>query len=175
MVRGRQVAVRRGRVGRSFPARQTSRDWGRTANSGVIAVGPTTKVLLALFAGQNTDVTIRRTEGRLWVQSDQAAVAELQSGAFGAIVVNDVAAALGVTGIQGPATDEESDLWLLHGYIKQTSSLGSLSGPMGVAYDLHSSAMRKLPLGASMALMVENNSASTDFTVSFGMAVLVSH
>ena len=131
-------------------------------------------MLLATFVDTADDVTVRRIEGRLWVQSDQAGVAELQTGAYGVEVVNSVAAALGVTGIQGPSTDEDSDLWMLHGYIKQSSSI-DLAGPMGYAYSLHSAAMRKLELGATLAVMVENNSAVTDFAVNFGISILVSH
>ncbi len=139
-----------------------------------MSVGPVTKVLLATFADTGNDVTVRRIVGRLWVQSDQAGVAELQVGAFGVQIVNATAAALGVTAIQGPFTDEDSDLWMAHGYIQQSSSI-DLAGPMGYAYAFESRAMRKLELGATIAIMVENANASTDFTVSIGLAILVSH
>ncbi len=70
-------------------------------------------MLLGSFVDTVSDVTIRRAIGRFWIQSDQAAVAEPQLGAFGLMVVSTVAATLGVTAIPGPTTNDEDEAWFL--------------------------------------------------------------
>ncbi len=74
-----------------------------------------TKILLGVFVLSNVGIgeTVRRTIGNIWVVSDQAAADEVQVGAFGCIVVTDLAAAAGAASIPGPFTDANDDGWFV--------------------------------------------------------------
>ena len=59
--------------------------------------------------------------------TNETAASENQLGAFGIALVNDVAAALGVTGIPGPATDALWDGWFVS--VKHTQIQLICQGP----------------------------------------------
>jgi len=63
--------------------------------------------------------TIVRTRGLVHIRSDQAAASEDQNGAFGMGIVNDVAGALGITALLGPATDCGWPGWFVHQFVNQ--------------------------------------------------------
>ena len=153
-----------------------NRAWSGVVSTSGTAVAAATKVLLGSFNPTTSgDVTVLRTVGTFMIHSDQTAATEQQSGAFGCILVNDVALALGVTGIPGPVTEISDDGWFLyqsfHQRFTQLSAVGfSAQGAMLYQYD--SKARRKVEDGRSVAIMVENSSASAGFTIQFSMRLL---
>jgi len=173
------------RAGRSFvrsraPKRQT--DWGLSIESvAPITVAPATKVLLATFAPLVLSLfapsTIVRTRGYLTVVSDQRAVIESQIGGFGVAFVNSVAAALGVTGLPGPTSDDLFDGWFVH----KTFGQQMLSGTdvafqqtmASDSYEIDSKAMRKFDSDMALVVMVENSHATQAFEVLTSLRFLV--
>ena len=104
---------RRGFVPRR--AKRAAPAWGYVEiPNTIVAAG--NKTLLGTFILSNPPLgeTILRTHIRLWVGSDQVAVAEFQQGAFGMMVVTDRAAAAGAASIPGPFTDGGDDGWFVH-------------------------------------------------------------
>ena len=124
--------------------------------------------------------TVRRTRGQLLVFSDQGANQELQSGAFGAIVVNDLALAAGVASIPGPVTDESDDGWFVwqpFGTLSAASGTGGNTIPVpALNFEYDSKAMRKVEEGFGIAFMVENSSATLGLQIwdSFSMLSSIS-
>ncbi len=106
----------------------------------------------------------------MYVTSDQPTSVEDQHGAFGAIVVNDIAAALGPTGIPGPFTDGSDDGWLVHQGLAQQSANSVASQAIG--YEIDSKAMRKIEPGFQLAYMIENFSAIHVMNVDLTIRVL---
>jgi len=157
------------RTRQSFPSRRRpNRSWAGFANTGLITVGVSTKVLITSFSlsNPNIDETLLRHVGRLLVQSDQLAASELNIGAMGGIIVTDLAIAAGAASIPGPVTDRADDGWYLYVPIVQNirvaDATGFSNGTAGV-YDFDSKAKRKLQEGQQLAIMVENASASFAF------------
>jgi len=111
-----------------------------------------------------------RTRARLAVITDQTAATEEQNGAFGMIVVTDLAAAAGAASIPGPFTDGGDDGWFLHQSITQ---MNGISGSAPEIYDIDSKAMRKVEDGSVIAIMVENVSTPADgFLFTFAARLL---
>ena len=90
-------------------------DWARATQLTPASLGIGVKIILASVTLSNPGIaeTVRRTILDYTILSDQVAVTEVQSGALGMIVVNDVVAALGITAVPGPVTDRNDDGWLL--------------------------------------------------------------
>ena len=157
-------------------------DWARIVPSGMTTVGVSTKVVVATFTLSNVGIseTVRRVRGRVLATSDQVAVGEAQLGAFGLIVVNDVALALGATGIPGPVTEASDDGWFVWEpliVISQASD-GQSSGGVGAYtsrmcnFEFDSKAMRKVEEGFGIAVMVENEHASAAMEFAVGISLL---
>ena len=154
-------------------------NWGRLASPAWVTVAAATKVLFVPFLLDNPGIseTIRRTRGRFGFHSDQGAGLEELSGAFGAVIVTDAAAAIGITAIPGPVTDASDDNWFLW-----ESFMGNLSNNVGgniastnvpmVAFD--SKAMRKVETGFQVAFVVENASATTGLNFIMSISLLSS-
>ncbi len=159
------MAFRRARGGHavisSRPRRLT--EWlARDGQVASVAMSANTVVLDAtLDAAEKAKLpfTVVRTIGRLFVISDQAAGAEDQVGAIGALVVTDTASALGVTAIPDPVTDGDSDVWFLFKHFSGSSS-GINTGRMGWGVDFDSRAMRKVQEGEDIAFVITNQSTS---------------
>jgi len=115
--------------------------------------------------------------GSMWA-SDQAAAMEEISGAWGAVIVTDAAAAIGITAIPGAVTDASDDNWYL--WEPFGAVLGNDPGAAGNAAstlamtDFDSKAMRKVESGFQIAFVVENASASTGLMFSAGISLLSS-
>ena len=126
-------------------------------------VATSSKVLVASQPSTTgIDQTIRRNLGTLTIVSDQAAASELQIGAFGMIIVNDLALAAGAASIPGPVTDLDDAGWLV--WVPLVRRGADVVGqPAETFIDFDSKAMRKLPSGYNIAAMVENASASFAF------------
>ena len=160
---------------RSFSARRTAprTDWARLVQALPVTVAAGTKVLIATFTLSNTGIseTVRRTRGRLWISSDQSAAPEEQFGAFGLVVVNDLALAAGAASIPGPVTDASDDGWFVWLPFLQNSALG-LGAPFGYGYDFDSKGMRTIDDGFGIAVMVENSHATEGLNFAMGMSLL---
>ena len=95
------------------------------------------------------------------------------SGAFGMIVVTDVAAAAGVASIPGPVTDASDDGWFVHQFFATKTELESAVGfsqQVLTQYVIDSKAKRIVEDGSVIALVVENSAGSTlQFHLQFRM------
>ena len=108
--------------------------------------------------------TVVRVRGELWVASDQQVASEEPFGALGFAVVSDTAAALGVTAVPDPITDEASDLWFVHQFWQTglvfLSGVG-VSGSWWDRYSFDSRAMRKVQEGEDIAVVLANASSTS--------------
>ena len=153
-------------------------NWGRTIFS-LVTVGASTKVLLGVFILDNLGIaeTVRRFRGRFLVVSDQVANTEINTGAFGMIVVNDLAAAVGATAIPGPFTDASDGGWFVwEPIVSLSSAANGAAGVMqtGGMIDYDSKAMRRIEPGFQIAIMAENAGASFVWQIAVGMSLLTS-
>ncbi len=127
------------------------------------------------MSNPNIDETVLRTVGLISIQSDQAAAQEEQIGAFGMIVVNDLAVAAGAASIPGPITDRGDDGWHLYVPFAQTLSVATVVGFHGnfaTQYGFDSKAKRRVEEGSQIAIMVENAHATHGLLVSFVFRML---
>ncbi len=169
----RRTLQRRSNQGR----RRANRGWTGTIAATPVLVPAASKVLLATFILDNDgiDETILRTVGGISIQSDQASSGESQIGAFGLTIINDVAGALGVTGIPDPVSEVADDVWFTYvpfaSHITVSSAVGfSAQGGNYFAFD--SRAKRILESGYRVAAMVANSSASHGFFATLVMRML---
>ena len=171
------VADFRRRGGRSFPPRQTTRDWARSITTANVTVAAASKVLLVGFTGGGIDTTVRRVIGKLWVESDQHTVAETQVGALGGMVVSSIAFAAGAASIPGPFTERSEETWSLWvPFVMRSEGVADTGiGAHGLMFDFDSKAQRKLPGGSVYVLMIENAHASEGLECLLAVSLLVSH
>jgi len=179
------VTLRRGVVRGRLPARghRAPTSWARAVPVTGTTIALSTKALVASVVLSNPGIgeTVRRCRGTLRISSDQAAQFEEISGAMGAIVVNDVAFALGVTGIPGPVTEANDDGWFVWLPFQQvsvgtqgTSPATVFSSHASLSYEWDSKAMRKVAEGFSVAFMVENASDTHGLDVELAFSILSS-
>ena len=157
--------------------RRTGTDWGRLVSVAYVVVAAGTKVLVATVSLSNPGIgeTVRRTRGRLSIESDQAAAFEDQVGAFGMIVVNDLAIAAGVASIPGPVTDQNDDGWFVWVPFGQSSQLNAADvGFSSREYEFDSKAMRRVEEGFTVAVVVENASPTDGLAIWHGWSQLSS-
>ncbi len=136
-------------------------------------VAPATKVLVNIIVLSNPGIgeTVRRTRGTIMVQSDQEGTSESQFGAVGFVVVNDLAIAAGAAAIPGPFSDQDDDGW----YVWQPLLANFGAGEnWAQIYEYDSKAMRRVEEGFSVAVMVENASATTGLDVGICISSLSS-
>ena len=116
--------------------------------------------------------TITRTVGICHIDSDQSGASEVQLGAIGAGLVNDVAGALGATGVPGPATDCGWSGWFMHQFFVNSflfvSGVGTQTTGKVLMFD--SRAQRKVSAEEDIIFMVENfGTVGLRFGLSFRM------
>ena len=148
---------------RTFQRREPGRtNWARIVVAPV-AVPAVSKVLLVTFALDNPGIseTVRRTRGRFLAASGQSSNMDEVIGAWGAVVVTDAAAAIGITAIPGPITDASDDNWFIwESFLSMradapgASVSASTMANAGEMYD--SKAMRKVATGFQLAFVVES-------------------
>ena len=151
-------------------------NWARAVSgSPQVVASAGQKVLVASVTLSNPGIgeTVRRTRGRFFVTSDQSAAQESQLGAFGMIVVTDVAAAIGITAIPGPVTEANDDGWFVWFPIMQRSS-DQTQSRSGWEYEFDSKAMRRVEEGSQIAVMYESASASAGAEIVTGFSLLTS-
>ena len=137
-----------------------------------VTVGATTKVLIAVGSSPvSIDLTILRTRGMLMAFPGTPTADRFISGAFGIMVVTDIAAAAGAASIPGPATDASDDGWLVHEWLLSEFEFGTAVGMnpnMGLARAFDSKAKRILEPGSSVVAVCENlTSAGFTFATNF--------
>ena len=163
------------RVRQNFPqrARRQPTSWTRFTSSAEVTVAAAQKAFLVNIQLGNPGIgeTVRRTRGMVMIQSDQTAADELQFGALGFVVVNDIAAGVGATAIPGPVTDDDDDGWFVWQPV-----LGSFDSGIEKTqvYQWDSKAMRRIEEGFQVAVMFENASATTGLQVSVAFSMLTS-
>jgi len=160
----------------AFAPRQRKRAapaWGFVGSIAAASIAPATKVLLGSFVLSNPPLgeTVLRTRAQFHIRSDQSAVVEDQIGAFGLIVVTDIALAAGAASIPGPFTDGGDDGWFVHQPITQAGANLTAAGTSPWQM-VDSKAMRKIEDGQGVAIMIENASAAFAFLEIFQVRVL---
>ena len=155
----------------------TNRSWAVSAPASGATVAAATKVLIGGFTLSNAgiDETVLRVVGSIAVRSDQFAASEDQFGAFGMIVVSDVARTTGITAIPSPITDGSDDGWFVYqGFSQRTNFLDATGNNTNymVSYDFDSKAKRIIQDGFGVALVVENAHATHGFTVRVQLRML---
>ena len=165
------------RARQNFPqtTRRQPTTWTRVVTTTVFTVAPLTKVLLGAIALSNPGIgeTVRRTRGVMGVSSDQSGAYEEQFGAFGLIVVSDLALAAGAASIPGPGTDLGDDGWFVWQPICQASASAVASGG-STQYQFDSKAMRRVQEGFGIAMMVENVHPTFGLEFAFALSMLTS-
>ncbi len=128
------------------------------------AVGAGTKVFLGALTLSNPGIgeTVLRTRGRVSVD----AVAGVKpQGAFGMIVINDLALAAGAASIPGPVTDGPDDGWFVWESFQFTATAERLS----YEFEFDSRARRRTEEGFGLAVMVESAAAAFNITSSISL------
>ena len=146
----------RGNFARSSGARP-NRAWSPNFASAYTVIPAASKVLLATLTPSQTliDLTVLRVVGGISVASDQAAANEEQIGAFGMIIVTDIAIAAGIASIPGPGTDGQDDWFVHQSFAQQGNQATNVDASMWYAID--SKAKRVLDGdGKAIAVVVEN-------------------
>jgi len=136
--------------------RRALTDWNRIVTPMAVIL-PAAKLVMANITLSNPGIgeTIRRTRGRISVNSDQPSSPEEQNCALGFIVVTDLAATVGATSIPGPITEASDDGWYVwEGFVQR--SLEAFGGNLGMTYEFDSKAMRKVEDGFQVVVIAEN-------------------
>ena len=132
------------------------------ANTVAILAG--NKIAVTVFVPSAAgDETVLRTFISYSVANDGTGfpvVAGVMKFAVGVMVANDTAVALGATGLPGPLTDADSDVWLLNRIHQVTRAGAGSTDDLGWTFD--SKAMRRVNQGSSMVMMFENAAASVE-------------
>ncbi len=174
----RNQIVRRSFGRAAGPRRQT--DWlASVDNTAFAALAASQAIFDQSFSGSgtpNAPFTIVRTRGSLFVRSDQVANAEEPFGAIGFAVVSSQAAAIGVTAIPTPISDEPSDMFFVWEPWAASNVVASAVGidANGVReYKIDSKAMRKVGFNETVAVTIENANATAGalFLIKFRMLV----
>jgi len=157
--------------------RRAPSSWVRDISLTGIIVAAGTKTLVTTLALSNPGIgeTVRRTRGMLTISSDQGIAIEEQAGAFGMMVVNDVALAAGVGSIPGPSTELGDDGWFLwQGFVQRGFTSATFGTRMGETYHFDSKAMRRVEEGFGIAVVIENGQLTTGLFVQCAFSILTS-
>ena len=119
--------------------------------------------------------TIVRTLGLFSVQSDQTAAAREPFGAFGGIVVQEKALALGATAVPDPVTQAQSDSWFLHQFIACPIAVATSAAfaKVDAQYQFDSKAMRKVNGEEDVGFLVANAAAAGAMEFAWQIRMLV--
>ena len=159
-----------------YPVRATqnraNRTWGSFTMAAPVSLGATTKVLIATGTSPTSiDLTILRTRGIFSITVPSPAADATVTGAFGIMLVTDIAAAAGVASIPGPATDASDDGWLVHEFFNSRVEFGTNVGinfEAGQQYRFDSKGKRIFQPGQVVVAVAENlGSAALSFLVNF--------
>ena len=147
-----------------------------SAPTGFSTVTASTKVVLvAVPSATLADVvpaTIVRTRGAFSIKPGNPGATTTIHGAFGIGLVNEVAGALGVTGIPGPWSECGWGGWLYHRFFNTFWNFNSASSALytHIEYEIDSKAMRKVETEQRLMLIIESGGGNSfDAAVSFRM------
>jgi len=100
--------------------------------------------------------TVVRIRGEMFAELDATAVNERAIISVGAIVVNEVAFALGITGLPGPFTQGADD-WMWHGYLNVSSGQEGATAENSLfdRLTIDTKAMRKMKSDEVLAFIAE--------------------
>ena len=106
--------------------------------------------------------TVVRQRGYVYVRSDQDAASENYDGAYGSIVVQDTASAVGITAVPEPIIDSQSS-WMVYvpftGRFEFQSAVGAREN-QGQRIEFDSKAMRKVNEGEDIVTVVASATIS---------------
>jgi len=120
--------------------------------------------------------TVVRTYLEILQLSDQAVATEQMHAAIGMCVVSDQAAAIGVSAVPTPITDDDSDLWYIHKFMLSGFAFSSAVGfdeRLGRQYTIESKAMRKVNDAEDLIVVVEGSSLGEGQTLVTAGRVLI--
>ena len=140
----------------------------------VAPLAASSKLLVGGFVPTTSGIeeTILRTRIELFIVSDQLGVAEFQQGAFGMYLVSDLAFAAGIASIPSPVAEGSDDGWFVHQTFIQMGSQALDAGQNGQRYTIDSKAMRKVPEGTTVAIVLENTSLFNALQFGVGIRLL---
>ena len=90
--------------------------------------------------------TILRTRLLVTLDSDQIVASENPTGAYGEIVVKEIATGIGVTAVPGPLTDPDADWYIYQGMTARLRfvTAAGFESNSGAHWEIDSKAMRKV-------------------------------
>jgi len=163
--------TRRGRS-RALVGRRQPTNWSRVA-SGYFTVPAASKVLLATFGPSTAGIgeTVRRTRGMISIRSDAIGVQETQRGAFGGIIVTEIAVVAGIVSLPSPLAEQDDDGWFLWvPFVQQTGR--AVGEPGSNQYQFDSKGMRKVEEGYTGAFVVENGDPVFGLEIAIAISLL---
>lgn len=144
------------------------------ANGGIAVI---THVMTAAELAKRP-FTIVRSHLTCFLESDQAIAAEFYAAAIGICIVSSQAAAIGVTAVPTPLTDQASDLWLLHqnmagafGFFT-AAGFNELNGSAH-QYDIDSKAARKINDDQEAVIVMEASGVGEGVTLYTSGRILI--
>ena len=156
--------VARRSFGRSAGSRRKTEWIGSADVTALTALAGSAAILDQSFPGTavpTAPFTVMRTRGSLYVRSDQTANTEDPFGAIGFAVVSTPAAAIGVTAVPTPITDESSDLffvwepWACNSLV--ASEIGFDANSLR-EFKIDSKAMRKVSVDETIVITIVSRS-----------------
>ena len=154
--------ARRHTRGFTRPAPRTKMWIGGGAGPSTLAASSKTLIsTLGVAALALRPFTVLRSRYEVMFESDQEGASERPEGAFGEAVVNDVAAALGITALPGPLNEIPYDWFIWQGMIHRFQFITGTgtNNPGGTHYVIDSKAMRKVGTEDNMAQIFEMRAA----------------
>ena len=152
------------------------KDWsGLALTASNIDVGVNMKALCATFVPSDNR-TILCSRGNVMVQLDATAADERVIVALGMIVVNEVAAGVGITALPGPFAQANDD-WFWHGWVN-CSSLAEAAVANDALFErlvIDSKVMRKIRVDERIVFMAEvagSNDQGGTFDLKGGIRIL---
>jgi len=127
------------------------------------------------LGNQGIDETVLRCRGFYGTFPNAFTADSLNSGAWGMIVVTDLAVAAGAASIPGPVTDGSDDGWFVWQPILSRLEFvtgAGIEANSATVKEFDSKAKRITETGQTIAVMVENASASTAFEFTLNMRIL---
>ena len=157
--------------------RRPNRGWSGLVETVFTTVSANTKVLLGNFVPTNPgiDVTVLRTVGSISIRSDNFAASELQMGAFGLIMVTDIALAAGIASIPDPVSNPDDDWFVYQGFQNSTlfSDATGIVTQSAISYAFDSKAKRIVSGdGIAIAIVVANAQASHGLEAAVNLRIL---
>ena len=157
------MAIRRGRSFRAAgPRRLTS--WSASTPASVYTVfAASSSILLDVFTPTVERQTVVRIRGIFCYRSDQISATETVLLSLGIGIVEEPAAAIGITAIPTPGAEADSELWMYHQYMSSRfvfiTGVGYIHNDV-TTVQVDSKAMRKMDGTQRLVVVVQNQGTS---------------